>query len=205
MILQNKQLASLVKGVRTKDRGLRHPTLHWTSLGWMRWVGVGRTLLSQFCHSNKLPPSSERYHAFISAPHLVRLTKAETQKILYRRRAFRTLNRNIDDRDARPSLAVVVATIIRLQINMLKLSSVVRPGLTHARRTTTLLNRWISSAAGTDSSIPPPPVDGYTLSSGDTIPSVGLGTWRISGEDVGSAVKVVSEVLLDRGNPDSQF
>ena len=102
------------------------------------------------------------------------------------------------------SLAVVVATIIRLQVNMLKLSSVVRPGLAHATRITPLSNRWIASATGAVSSIPPP-VDDYTLPSGDNIPSVGLGTWRMSGEDAGEAVKVVPEELFDQGNPDSQL
>ena len=169
----------------------------------MWWVGVGRTLLSHFCHSNKLPPSAERYSAFISVLRLVCLLNIETQKIIYRRRA---LNRDVDDRDARSSLAFVVATIIRLQVDMLKSSSVVRPALVHATRTTTLPNRWIASAAGTDPSTPsPPPVDGYTLSSGDTIPSVGLGTWRINEEDVGKAVKVTPEMLLDQENPNSQF
>jgi len=115
------------------------------------------------------------------------------------------LNRDVDDHDARPSFAAVVAIIIHFQVDMLKSSSVVRPALAHATRTTTLSNRWIASVTGTDSSIPPPFVDGYTLPSGDTIPSVGLGTWRMSGEDTGKAVKVIPEELFDQGNPNGQF
>lgn len=149
-------------------------------------------------------PSAARYPAFISVPYLVRAAKAETQKIYYRRLPFWTLNDNIDD-DARPSLAAVVVTTIQLQVNMLGLGFVVRPCLAHTTRTTTLSNRWIASAAGTDSSRPPLPVDGYTLSSGDVIPSVGLGTWRMSGEEAGRAVKVHSEESFDGENPNSQF
>jgi len=70
---------------------------------------------------------------------------------------------------------------------MLKSNSVLRLGLVRATRATAPSNRWISSTAGTEPPIPPSPM--YTLSSGDTIPPVGLGTWRISSEDAGKAVK----------------
>ena len=76
---------------------------------------------------------------------------------------------------------------------MLKLNSIGRPGLVRSTGTRTPSGRRISSTTGTDPAPSPSPVDGYTLSSGDTIPSVGLRTWRLSEEDTGKAVKVISE------------
>ena len=75
---------------------------------------------------------------------------------------------------------------------MLRLNSVARPGLARKARATTLSNRRISSTKGTGPSLSTSfGVEGYTLPSGDTVPSVGLGTWRMGGDDAGEAVKVV--------------
>ena len=62
-------------------------------------------------------------------------------------------------------------------------------------------NRRLSSIARTGSLLLPQPVAGHVLSSGDTIPAVGLGTWRASDEDVGKAIKVDFE-WFNWGSPE---
>ena len=81
---------------------------------------------------------------------------------------------------------------------MLKLNPVVRPGLFRTTRAPTISNRQRSSTVDS-------PTDGYMLPSGDTIPSIGLGTWRMSREDAGEATKVGPEKSFDRRNPNGQL
>lgn len=97
--------------------------------------------------------------------------------------------------------------VIHLWANMLKLNStIIRPSLMWTPRATALSERRFSSILEPESSTQPLPVDGYKLSSGDTIPSVGLGTWRVNGDDVGKAVKVgVPEGCLTEENPNGDI
>ena len=77
-------------------------------------------------------------------------------------------------------------------------SSVARPGLVHITRAMTLANcknRPITITFAT--------VDGYTSCSRGSVPSVGLGTWGVSGEDAKKAVKVTLEESFDQRNPNS--
>ena len=46
-------------------------------------------------------------------------------------------------------------------------------------------------------------VDGYVSCSRKSVPSVGLGTWGVSGEDAEKAVKVTSEESFNQWNPNS--
>ena len=82
---------------------------------------------------------------------------------------------------------------------MLRLNSTPRLGLGRIIRTTTLSNSnttlVVTLSAG----------GGYTLSSRDTIPPVGLKTWRSREEDIEKAIKVISEELLDQRNPDGRI
>ena len=98
-------------------------------------------------------------------------------------------------------------SMIHLQVDILKLNSmVIRPGLVRTTRTTTLLTRRFSSTPEPEPSTPSSPTDGYKLPSGDTIPSVGLGTWRASEEDVRKAVKVlIPEESIDQGEPKQSY
>ena len=101
-----------------------------------------------------------------------------------------------------PQLSRTYCRIIHHCVNMLKLNSVIaRPSLVRTASTSTPSGRRISSATGKDSPSSPSSIGVHTLSSGDTIPSVGLGTWRASGEDVGKAVKVCSVDFFQEMEP----
>ena len=77
-------------------------------------------------------------------------------------------------------------------------SSVARPGLVHITRAMTLANRKNRPITITFAT-----VDGYASCSRGSVPSVGLGTWGVSGEDAEKAVKVTSEESFDQRNPNS--
>jgi len=120
----------------------------------------------------------------------------------------REVNDNIDGNThtftCRSRLKLLPSSMIHPRVDMFKLNSmVIRPCLMRTTRITTLSNRRFSSTLESESSTPPLPVDGYKLPSGDTIPSVGLGTWRASEEDVGRAFKVavVPEESFNQGEP----
>lgn len=74
------------------------------------------------------------------------------------------------------------------RVDMLKFGSlVIQSRIVRTVRAVAPSNQRFSSSQGPEPTIPS---SGYTLPSGDTIPSVGLGTWRANGEEVGKAVKV---------------
>ena len=77
-------------------------------------------------------------------------------------------------------------------------SSIAQPGLMHTTRVITLSNRKNRPTTITFST-----VDGYVSCSRESVPSVGLGTWGVSGEDAEKAVKVTSEESFDQRNPNS--
>ena len=164
----------------------------------MGWVGVSRA-----------PFDSQDIRAFTSVPHFS--TQAHQDR---NPQGFihdeHEANDNIDGY-ARPftccrRLRSSSPSVIHLPVDMLKSNSVVvRPRLVRARKPATLSNRRFLSTLRPDSSAPPLPLNGYSLTSGDVIPSIGLGTWRANEEEVGKAVKVVVlEELFDlKGNPNS--
>jgi hypothetical protein len=200
MILQNKQLASLKKGVQShKDLACTiSPYLAQDVIenGWDGPVLAEPRLTLAVC--------------FRSVPHYTSPRKK------HGRNTFPTLkfpnnehevNDKIDDNahtfTRRSRSRSLSPSMIYPRIDMLKLNCmIIRPIFTRTTRTTTLSSRRFSSTPEPESSAPRSPVDGYKLSSGDSIPSVGLGTWRASEEDVGKAVKVVvPKGLPDQGEP----
>ena len=68
----------------------------------------------------------------------------------------------------------------------------------HITRVMTLVNRKNRPITITFAT-----VDGYTSCSRESVPSVSLGTWGVSGEDAKKAVKVTSEESFDQWNPNS--
>ena len=77
-------------------------------------------------------------------------------------------------------------------------SSIAQPGLVHITRAITLSNRKNRPTTITFTTM-----DGYTSCSRESVPSVSLGTWGVSGEDAKKAVKVTSEESFDQQNPNS--
>lgn len=68
----------------------------------------------------------------------------------------------------------------------------------HITRVMTLVNRKNRPITITFAT-----VDGYVSCSRGSVPSVGLGTWGVSGEDAEKAVKVTSEESFNQQNPNS--
>ena len=163
----------------------------------MGWFGISRAPSD----SESLRPTTLRQLAvcFRSVPYCApprQKSRRSTSLTLKSLNDEHEVNDNTDDNThtftCRNRLRLLPPSMIHLRVDMLKLNSmVVRPGLVRTTRTTRLSNRRFSSTPEPESLTPLSPVDGYKLPSGDTIPSVGLGTWRASEEDVGKAVKVI--------------
>ena len=82
---------------------------------------------------------------------------------------------------------------------MLRLNSTPRPGLGRIIRATMFSNSKSTPI------ITPSAGGGHTLSSRETIPSIGLKTWWSREEDIKKAIKVISGELFDQWNPDGRI